>query len=185
MDWNAANGTDVKVVKAACGSWTDPATMKSLVLDQVRNNNADVFYQVAGGSGDGLFEACMGAEGTWAIGVDSDQYAQYIDSETPEKAEVILTSMLKEVGNSFVSLFHSIEEGDDSMWGTTIVLGLAEDSVGYVDNEFFQTNVPEELRNQMADAAEKIASGELKVKSYYDFTENPSEEYNAYVESAG
>ncbi len=183
LDYNAANGTDVKVVKAAVDSWTEPTKMKTLVENQIRDNNADIFYQVAGGSGDGLFEACMGAEGTWAIGVDSDQYAQYIDSETPEKAEVILTSMLKEVGNSFVSLFHSIEEGDDSMWGTTIVLGLAEDSVGYVDNEFFQTNVPEDLRNQMADAAEKIASGELEVKSYYDFAS--ADEYNAYVESAG
>lgn len=183
LDYNEANGTDVKVVKAAVDSWTEPTKMKTLVEDQIRNNNADVFYQVAGGSGDGLFEACMANEGTWAIGVDSDQYAQYIDSETPEKAEVILTSMLKEVGNSFVSLFHSIEEGDDSMWGTTTVLGLAEDSVGYVDNEFFQTNVPEELRNQMADAAEKIASGELEVKSYYDFAS--ADEYNAYVESAG
>ena len=182
MDWNAANGTDVKVVKAACGSWTDPATMKSLVLDQVRNNNADVFYQVAGGSGDGLFEACV-EQGKWAIGVDSDQYASYIDSENPEKADVILTSMLKEVGNSFISLFHSIEEGDDSMWGHTIRLGLAEDSVGYVDNEFFQTNVPEEVRTAMEEAKTKIASGELEVKSYYDFADD--NEFNEYVQNAG
>ena len=91
--------------------------------------------------------------------------------------------MLKEVGNSFVSLFHDIEAGDDSMWGTTITLGLAEDSVGYVDNEFFQTNTPEEIRTQMADAAEKIASGELDVKSYYDFAS--ADEYNEYVASAG
>ena len=185
LDYNAANGTSVKVIKAAVDSWAEPTKMKTLVEDQIRNNNADIFYQVAGGSGDGLFEACMANEGTWAIGVDSDQYAQYIDSETPEKADVILTSMLKEVGNSFVSLFHDIEGGDDSMWGTTITLGLAEDSVGYVDNDFFKENVPEDLRNQMAEAKEKIASGELEVKSYYDFTENPAEEYNAYVASAG
>ena len=182
MDWNAANGTDVKVVKAACGSWTDPATMKSLVLDQIRNNNGDVFYQVAGGSGDGLFEACV-EQGKWAIGVDSDQYAAYIDSENPEKAEVILTSMLKEVGNSFISLFHDIEAGDDSMWGHTITLGVAEDSVGYVDNEFFQANVPEDVRTAMEEAKTKIAAGELTVKSYYDFADDT--EFNAYVQDAG
>ncbi len=182
MDWNAANGTDVKVVKAACGSWTDPATMKSLVLDQIRNNNGDVFYQVAGGSGDGLFEACV-EQGKWAIGVDSDQYAAYIDSENPEKAEVILTSMLKEVGNSFISLFHDIEAGDDSMWGHTIRLGLAEDSVGYVDNEFYQANVPEDIRTAIEDAKAKIAAGELTVKSYYDFADDT--EFNTYVQDAG
>lgn len=181
LDWNAANGTDVKVVKAAVDSWTDPAKMKQLVLDQARNNNADVFYQVAGGSGDGLFEACV-ETGTWAIGVDSDQYAIYKDGENPEKADVILTSMLKEVGNSLVSIMHDIEAGDDSMWGHTITLGLAEDSVGYVDNEFYQANVPEDVRTKVAEAAEKIAAGEIDVKSYYDFADDA--EYNAYVESA-
>ena len=171
---------DCKVVVSACGSWTEPAIMKSLVLDQVRNNNADVFYQVAGGSGDGLFEAAMETN-TWAIGVDSDQYQAYKDSENPEKADVILTSMLKEVGNSFVSFFHSVEAGED-VWGKNLTLGLKEDSVGYVDNAFFQENVPEDVRNAMADAAAKVKAGELTVKSYYDFADES--EYLAFVDAA-
>ena len=183
LAWNEANGTDVKVIRSACGSYSDPATMKSLVLDQIRNNNADVFYQVAGGSGDGLFEACVETGGVWAIGVDSDQYAAYVASENPEKADVILTSMLKEVGNSLVSVFHSIEEGDESMWGHNITLGLAEGSVGYVDNEFFQANVPEDIRTAMDEAAAKIALGEIDVKSYYDFADET--EYTEFVGSAG
>ncbi|WP_102343792.1 BMP family lipoprotein [Galactobacillus timonensis] len=181
IDYNAANGTDVKVVKAAVDSWSDPAKMKEIVLDQARNNNADVFYQVAGGSGDGLFEACSELNDVWAIGVDSDQYALYKDSENPEKADVILTSMLKEVGNSLVSIMHSIESGDDSMWGHTTRLGLAQDSVGIADNDYYEANTPDELKAQIAEASEKIKSGELKVKSYYDFADDT--EYNAYVES--
>ena len=181
--WNEANGTEVKVLRSACGSYSDPATMKSLVLDQIRNNGADVFYQVAGGSGDGLFEACAETGDVWAIGVDSDQYAAYIDSENPEKADVILTSMLKEVGNSLVSIFHSIEEGDETMWGHTITLGLADSSVGYVDNDFFRTNVPEEIRTAIDDAAAKIAAKEIQVKSYYDFADEA--EYMEFVDSAG
>ncbi|MDD6680772.1 BMP family ABC transporter substrate-binding protein [Galactobacillus timonensis] len=181
IDYNAANGTDVKVVKAAVDSWSDPAKMKEIVLDQARNNNADVFYQVAGGSGDGLFEACTELNDVWAIGVDSDQYALYKDSENPEKADVILTSMLKEVGNSLVSIIHSIESGDDSMWGHTTRLGLAQDSVGIADNDYYEANTPDELKAQIAEASEKIKSGELKVKSYYDFADDT--EYNAYVES--
>ena len=181
IDYNAANGTDVKVVKAAVDSWSDPAKMKEIVLDQARNNNADVFYQVAGGSGDGLFEACTELNDVWAIGVDSDQYALYKDSENPEKADVILTSMRKEVGNSLVSIMHSIESGDDSMWGHTTRLGLAQDSVGIADNDYYEANTPDELKAQIAEASEKIKSGELKVKSYYDFADDT--EYNAYVES--
>ena len=119
--------------------------------------------------------------GNWAIGVDSDQYQAYKDSENPEKADVILTSMLKEVGNSFVSFFHSVEAGEN-MFGQTITLGLAQDSVGYVDNAYFQEKVPQDLRDAMADAAAKVKSGELEVKSYYDFADEA--EYLAFVDAA-
>ena len=136
---------EVKVIKASVGSWTDPAKMKELCLSQARDKKADVFYQVAGGSGGGLFEACKEL-GTWAIGVDSDQYAYYKDSENPELADVILTSMLKNVGDSFVAFFEDVENGED-VWGKLNRLGLKEKSVGYVDNEFFQQNVPQEIRD--------------------------------------
>ena len=160
---------NVKVVKASVGSWTEPAKMKELCLTQARDQNADVFYQVAGGSGTGLFEACV-ETGNWAIGVDSDQYAYYKDSENPELADVILTSMLKNVGDSLVAFFEQVEAGDD-VWGKVNHLGLKDNAVGYVDNEFFQENVPQEVRDKMAESKEKIASGELEVQSYYDFAD--------------
>lgn len=170
---------NVKVVKAAVGSWTEPAKMKELCLTQARDKNADVFYQVAGGSGAGLFEACK-ENGTWAIGVDSDQYTYYKESENPELADVILTSMLKNVGDSFVSFFGQVEEGAD-VWGKVNSLGLKDNAVGYVDNEFFQENVPQEVRDKMAEAKEKIASGEIDVQSYYDFADES--EYQALLDS--
>ena len=170
---------NVKVVKASVGSWTEPAKMKELCLTQARDQNADVFYQVAGGSGTGLFEACV-ENGTWAIGVDSDQYAYYKDSENPELADVILTSMLKNVGDSLVAFFEQVEAGDD-VWGKVNRLGLKDNAVGYVDNEFFQENVPQEVRDKMAESKEKIASGELDVQSYYDFADES--EYQALLDS--
>ena len=179
-DWHAANGTNVKVVKASVGSWNDPATMKSIVLDQARNSHADLFYQVAGSSGDGLFEACRETN-TWAIGVDSDQYQAYIESSNPQKAEVILTSMIKEVGNSLVTTVHAIDEGQN-IWKKTKVLGLAENAVGYVDNEQFQKNVPAAIRNAMAESAANVVAKRIKVKSYYDFKSDA--EYQAYLDSA-
>ena len=139
----------------------------------------DVFYQVAGGSGTGLFEACV-ETGTWAIGVDSDQYQYYKDSENPELADVILTSMLKQVGDSFVAFFEDVEAGEP-VWGKLNHLGLKENSVGYVDNDFFREHVPQEIRDKMAEAQEKILSGEVTVKSYYDFA-NESE-YQAMLSS--
>ena len=168
---------DVKVVKGTVGSWSDPAKMKELCLSQARDQKADVFYQVAGGSGAGLFEACQEL-GTWAIGVDSDQYAYYKDSENPEIADVILTSMLKEVGNSLVAFFHS-EEAGEAQWKKVTTLGLKEGAVGYVNNEYFQANVPQEVRDKMAATNDKILAGEMEVKSYYDFADEA--EYQAFL----
>lgn len=170
---------ECKVVKATVGSWTDPAKMKELCLSQARDKKVDVFYQVAGGSGGGLFEACKGT-GTWAIGVDSDQYQYFKDSENPGLADVILTSMLKNVGDSFVSFFDEVEAGKD-VWKKMNHLGLAQNAVGYVDNDFFRQHVPEELRTEMEESKKKIAAGEVKVKSYYDFKDEA--EYRAMLDS--
>ena len=168
---------EIKVIKGTVGSWTEPAKMKELCLSQARDKKADVFYQVAGGSGAGLFEACQEL-GTWAIGVDSDQYAYYKDSENPEIADVIVTSMLKEVGNSLVAFFHS-EEAGEAQWKKVTTLGLKEAAVGYVDNEFFQANVPAEVREKIAETNAKILSGEMTVKSYFDFADEA--EYQAFL----
>lgn len=175
-----AKDPNCKVLTAACNSWSDPVIMKTLCLDQQRNNNADVFYQVAGGCGDGLFEAAMETN-SWAIGVDSDQYQQYKDSENPEKADVILTSMLKEVGNSFIAFFHRVDAGE-AVWGQGMTLGLKDSAVGYVDNDFFKANVPEDLQKEMADATEKVKSGDLTIKSYFDFASEA--DYIAYRDAA-
>lgn len=174
----------VKVVKATVGGqnpWSDPTTMKELCMTQFRDNNADVFYQVAGGSGKGLFQACQENK-TWAIGVDSDQYATFKASENPELADVILTSMLKEVGNSLVSIFTDIANGKELAWGTTIKLGLKESAVGYADNDYFKANVPQEIRDKMAAVKDDVISGKLTIKSYYDFAND--DEYQAFVNAA-
>lgn len=113
--------------------------------------------------------------------MDSDQYQTYKDSANPEKADVILTSMLKEVGNSFIAFFHQVEAGE-AVWGQGVTLGLADNAVGYVDNAFFQEMVPQELRDEMAGVADKVKSGELKIKSYFDFASEA--EYMDYVNAA-
>lgn len=179
IDGAQAYDPDIKIVKAAVGSWTDPAKMKELCLTQARDKQADVFYQVAGASGAGLFEACKEL-GTWAIGVDSDQYAYYKESENPELADIILTSMLKNVGDSVVAFFEKVENGE-AEWGKQNSLGLSDNAVGYVDNDFFEATVPEELRAVMTESKEKIASGELKAKSYYDFANE--DEYQKLLDS--
>lgn len=176
-----AYNADVKVVKGVVGSWSDPAAMKTLCESQNRDQNADVFYQVAGGSGAGAFEFAV-ENNCWCIGVDSDQYALYAESENPELASVIVTSMLKEVGNSLIGTFEDIENGEN-IWGTTVLAGLADSAVGYVDNDFFRTTVPADVIESIETIAAKVISGEMKVTSYYDFADEA--EFATYMEAAG
>ena len=68
---------------------------------------ADVIYAAAGGSGTGAFEAVAAKTGTFAIGVDSDQYKTAADNLKP----VILTSMLKEVDVAVFNLIDSAVKG--------------------------------------------------------------------------
>lgn len=172
---------DVKVVKGVVGSWSDPAAMKTLCETQNRDQGADVFYQVAGGSGAGAFEFAV-ENNCWCIGVDSDQYALYAESENPELASVIVTSMLKEVGNSLISTFASIEDGSIA-WGTTVLAGLADSAVGYVDNDFFRATVPADVVESIESIAAQVVSGQLDIMSYYDFADESA--FLAYMEEAG
>jgi len=72
-------------------------------------------------------------------------------------------------------------ENGEAEWGKQNSLGLSDNAVGYVDNDFFEATVPEELRAVMTESKEKIASGELKAKSYYDFANE--DEYQKLLDS--
>ncbi|MED7828995.1 BMP family lipoprotein, partial [Streptomyces chiangmaiensis] len=68
---------------------------------------ADVIYQAAGLSGQGVIQAAA-AHKVWAIGVDSDQYEQ---SALAQYKDYILGSALKNVGGAVYELSKSVVEG--------------------------------------------------------------------------
>jgi len=101
-------------------SFTDPdagyaAAMALIDLD------ADVIYHAAGLSGEGVIQAAAD-QGIWAIGVDVDQSSLNPDA--------VLCSMVKKVDNATYLVIKSVVDG--SFCGD-VVLGLAEDGVGYSD----------------------------------------------------
>ncbi|MET8007606.1 BMP family lipoprotein [Nonomuraea glycinis] len=71
--------------------FTDPEVAQK-AAEKLYAEGADVVYHAAGGSGLGVLRAAQAAR-RWAIGVDSDQYLQFL----PGQREVILTSMIKVV----------------------------------------------------------------------------------------
>jgi len=84
----------------------DPAKGKVAAEGQF-DAGADVVFQVAGGSGLGVFQAAKAAKGL-AIGVDSDQ----IKTAPANLKDVILTSMLKRVDVAVYDYIKSFVDGE-------------------------------------------------------------------------
>jgi basic membrane protein A and related proteins len=144
-------------------SWSDPAKGKELALTMYQQG-ADVIFQVAGGTGEGVFYAAQEAD-KWAIGVDSDQ-ALIIEEANPEQAKHILTSMLKNVDKSMVRLFKLNSEGK-LPWGTNELLGIAQEGVGLALNKYYEENTPQEVKDKMTAIIAKVTAGEIKVKTVF------------------
>lgn len=158
---------DIKVLTGYVNSYSDSATCKEMSLADYNQGNADFVFTAAGASGIGTLDAAK-ETGKWAIGVDSDQAMLYKDSD-PEKADHVPASVMKRVDNSLVRAFQMIEEGT-LPWGQEETLGLADGAVGLSENEYYEKLVPEEVRNDIQDAADKIISGEITVDTAFGKT---------------
>ena len=145
------------------GGWSDPAKGKELALTMYQQG-ADVVFQVAGGTGEGVFYAAE-ETGNWAIGVDSDQ-ATIIEETNPEQAAVILTSMLKNVDNSLYRAMKLYFEGTLPV-GTNEVLGIAEGGVGLAYNKYYEENTPQEVKDKIAEMEEAVIAGDIVIETVF------------------
>ena len=154
---------NIKIIRQFAGGWNEPAKGKELAKAQY-SQGADIVFQIAGGTGQGVFEAAA-EDGKWAIGVDSDQ-ATIVESADPKQAARILTSMMKNVDNS---LFRGIKlhlEGK-APYGKAEALGLAEGGVGLAHNKYYDQNTPDEVKKLVDEAEQKIIKGEIKVDTAF------------------
>ena len=149
---------DVKVEVSYANTYDDPAVGKECAL-ALHEKQADVIFQIASKTGDGVFEAAKD-EGFYAIGVDSDQ--KYI------APDVIICSMCKEVGKSIqIAVEEYMEDGDNcGLFGTTWVANMASGlvSIGYGDASATQ-QVSDDLKNEVRQIADRIISGEIAVET--------------------
>ena len=99
---------DIKVYVSYIGSWDDTAKGKETAIAQY-NQGVDIIFPAAEQAGLGCVEAATEMN-KYIIGVDSDQ-AMLFKGTDETKANVILTSVLKEVGNSLVRMAQMEMEG--------------------------------------------------------------------------
>ncbi len=154
---------DITIIRQFAGSWNDPAKGKEITKAQY-SQGADIVFQIAGGTGQGVFEAAA-EDGHFAIGVDSDQ-ATIIKDSDPAQAERILTSMMKNVDVSLLRALKMTIDGS-APYGKIEALGIAEGGVGLARNEFYDKSTPDEVK-AVVDAAEKaVVGGEVKVDTAF------------------
>jgi len=152
---------DTQVIIQYAGGWNDPARGKEIAL-AMYEQQADIVFQIAGGTGVGVFEAAQ-EQGKYAIGVDSDQ-ALIIEETDPDQAQHILTSMLKNVDNSLYRAVDLHLKGE-LPYGEAEVLGIAEGGVGLAYNDIYEANTPEEVKNLITAAEEAVRNGEIEIVS--------------------
>ena len=95
--------------------------------------------------------------------MDSDQYAFYADTD-PEKASVIVTSVLKRVD---LALYQCCEEflAGTLTYGDLEVLGIKDGMIGLVKNDNYEALVSQSTRDYLTSVENQIISGELVVES--------------------
>jgi len=152
---------EIKVEISYIGNFDDSAKGKELALAQY-GMGADIGFNVAGQAGLGQLDAAK-EQNRYAIGVDSDQALIFAESD-PDKANLIVTSMLKRVDNSLVRAIDLHLEGT-LPYGSAENLGMAEEAVGLADNEYFNSLISEEIRDELKDIEDKIMNGEIAVTS--------------------
>ena len=135
-------------------AWNDPVRGGELAKSQI-DRGADVVYHAAGGTGVGVLQAAADA-GALGIGVDSNQ--NYIHPGQ------VLTSMLKRVDNA---VFDAMMDVKNDEWSTgVVVMGLAEDGVGYAVDENNEALITDEMKAAVEEARAKIIAGEISVHDY-------------------
>lgn len=144
-----------KILTGFVGSWSDPAKGKEMALNQY-HNGADVIFQVAGGTGEGVIAAAK-EKNFYAIGVDSPQ-----EHLAPE---VVLTSMLKRLDNAAYDLIKAKKEGIYPR-GQVVSYDLKNNGVGLSWTDSALKIVPEDVRNKLEEITENVVEGNIVVGEY-------------------
>jgi basic membrane protein A len=152
---------EIKVIVSYIGSWDDTAKGKEVALAQFQEG-ADIVFPAAEQAGLGCVEAAKEL-GKYIVGVDSDQ-AMLFKGTDEGAANAILTSVLKNVDKSIVRAGRLFAEGK-LPFGDFESLGIKEDGAGIAYNEYYEKNVPADIRRKVERAREDVMAGKISITS--------------------
>jgi basic membrane protein A len=148
---------EVQYVSAAPdkAAFNDPAGGKAFSQQMLSTNaDIDVFFQVAGATGNGVLQTACDA-GIWGIGVDVDQYVS-----APATAKCTVTSAEKKLTKNVSDAIVRIRDGKQT--GGTVKLDLTTDDVGLASYHEHASLITADTQKKIDDAIAAIKSGSLK-----------------------
>lgn len=164
--YNEQNGTDVQAIgwdfEAQDGAFTGgfaPGTEALTTAQGLIDQNADVLLPVGGPIYFSAAEAIRDSGRDIALmGVDKDIFVS-----DPDLGDLVLTSVLKNIGNAVYDVVTSAAEGnfDNSLYVGT----LENEGVGLAPFHDFEGSVDPELQGQIDELVAAIIAGELVVES--------------------
>ena len=158
---NEAKGCSIGAYNSYIGDFTNSPKGSSLAAD-FYGSGVEVLFAAASQAGLGCIDAAK-TNGKLIIGVDSDQYAFYADTDA-DKASVIVTSVLKRVD---LALYRCCEEflAGTLTYGDLEVLGIKDGMVGLVKNDNYEALVSQSTKDYLDAVEQQIVSGDLVVES--------------------
>ena len=163
--YNKDNGKNVQLLgwdKAkqngqATGDFEDQ-TKGQQVTSALIQQGADIIMPVAGPVGKGALAGAKAKPGTMVVWVDSDGAVS-----NPDSASIILTSVMKEIGQA---VFDTIKSEQEGKFTPEPYIGTLENKgVALAPFHDFDSKVPAELKDKVKELQDQIAKGDLKVES--------------------
>lgn len=157
---------EIKIMTSYVGSYEDVSKCMEMTT-QLYNQGAQIVYAPTSQSILGAVSAAQKAD-KYLIACDQDLYTELKDTE-PELAPYVLSSSVKNIGESLVAAVQGWKDGSMS-FDENYVLGLESDAVGLAKNENYESIVPEDIRAMIDEVEQDIIDGKIKVSTAFDLS---------------
>ena len=168
---------DIQVDLEYAQSFSDVEKGKEIARAMIKDG-ADIIFAAAGAVNTGVLEI-LAENNRWMIGVDCDQYANFVASKQEQLAKPIITSATKDISGTLYKAIDNYTKRE-VITGETKTLGLKEGGVSLAKNDYYKKTVPPDVQNEINDLEQKIVAGEIVVPSARTMT---PEEIQALIES--
>lgn len=150
---------EIKLLTSYVGSFDDvPKALE--MTTQIYNQGAQIVYAPASQSILGAVQASDDKD-KYFIACDNDIWSM-LEEDDPESVRNILSSSMKNIGDSIFNAVSGLQEGTYNM-GENHSLGIKQGAVGLAVNDNYLKLVPEDIRARLDEIADEIANGTIKV----------------------